>query len=43
MKSIENEFELGVGDGLVYFDDFSFMYMFLEFKDMKKATKKAIK
>jgi hypothetical protein len=36
LKDIENEAELGVGDGCINFDDFSYMYMFLEFKDSKK-------
>jgi len=40
IKNIENEYELGVSDGFIYFQDFSYMYMFLEFKKMEKFEKK---
>ena len=39
LKEIENERELGISDGLIYFEDFSYMYMFLDFDIEKKHSK----
>ena len=36
LKEIENERELGISDGLIYFEDFSYMYMFLDFNINKR-------
>jgi hypothetical protein len=41
--TIENERDLGISDGRIEFDDFSYMYMFLEFKDVKKTYRKQLK
>ena len=43
LEGIEQERDLGVSDGLVYYDDFAYMYMFLEFSDHKKQHRKAAK
>ena len=43
LKAIENERDLGVSDGLVYYEDFAYMYMFLEFSDHKKQHFRATK
>jgi len=41
LTSIENEQELGISDGLINFEDFSYMYMFLEFKDIELSSGKS--
>lgn len=36
---IENEQKMGFSDGLINFEEFSMMYLFLEFDDKKKQKK----
>jgi hypothetical protein len=46
IKGVEEEVAQGVSNGNICFDDFSYMYMFLEFndkKEKKKAKKRASK
>lgn len=40
LDQLKNERDLGISEGLISLDDFSYMYMFLEFKDPKKSYRK---
>lgn len=40
LKSIQQEKDLGYSQGYITFDDFAYMYMFLEFKDDDKGKQK---
>ena len=39
IKQVEEEIKHGISNGHISFDDFSYMYMFLEFNDKKKQNK----
>ena len=39
IKQVEEEVNHGVSNGLITFEDFSYLYMFLEFNENKKAKK----
>lgn len=39
IAQIENDKKLGLSDGLITFDDFQIMYIFLEFKEKTVKTK----
>ena len=43
IKSLENERDIGVSNGDITYDDFSYMYMFLDFGDKKKHKKRVAK
>lgn len=40
IKQVEEEIKHGISNGHISFDDFSYMYMFLEFNDKKKQKDK---
>ena len=40
IKQVEEEIKHGISNGHISFDDFSYMYMFLEFNDKKKHKDK---
>lgn len=42
IKQVEEEIKHGISNGHISFDDFSYMYMFLEFDDKKKHKDKKV-
>ena len=43
LGAIDNEREVGLSDDRVYYADFAYMYMFLEFADQKRQVRKSVK
>lgn len=43
LKELKKERDLGVSKGHIYYDDFAFMYLYLEFENHKQQTRRASK